>query len=121
MIRDCDVRMNIRKEPRKETRKESRKESRKRFAGNNNVFSPQALKSRAHNLQPTIRIGKNGLTDAIIDEMKCQLKKRKLVKVKVLKSFAEGMDRTALAKEIAMKTGAKVVHHVGFVLTLHKP
>jgi len=85
------------------------------------VFSQQAIRRKAQQLQPTIRIGKNGLTDALADEMRCQLKKRKLVKVKMLKSFADGIDKTAFAKEIAMKTGAKVVHNVGFVLTLYKP
>jgi len=78
------------------------------------------LKSKALNLEPTIRIGKNGLTDSIIEEIICQLNKRKLVKLKLLRAFAEDIDKKVFAKEIAEKTGSNVVHHVGFVITLYK-
>jgi RNA-binding protein len=44
-------------------------------------------KNRAvHDLKPTIWIGKQGCTDTLIEEIKQQLEKRKLVKVKWLRN-----------------------------------
>ncbi len=79
------------------------------------------LKSKALHLEPTIRIGKNGMTDAIIEEIICQLKKRKMVKIKILKSFVDSIEKSSFSAELETKTKAKVIHHVGFVLTLYKP
>lgn len=41
---------------------------------------------RAWEIEATVRIGKNGITENVINEIKNQLKKRKIVKIKFLKS-----------------------------------
>ena len=82
--------------------------------------SKDDLKSKVQTLQPTIRIGKNGLTEALVAETICLLKKRKLVKIKLLKSFADDVDKKQFAKDLAAKNGSKVIHQVGFFITLHK-
>ncbi len=41
-------------------------------------------KSGYHDLKPTIWIGKQGLSDTIIEEIKTQIKSRRLIKVKWL-------------------------------------
>lgn len=79
------------------------------------------LKKEANRLQTTIRIGKNGLTDSLVEEIRCQLKKRKTVKVKLLKKGGEEMDKKVIAREIADKTGSRIIHSVGSTLTFHKP
>lgn len=81
----------------------------------------QGLKDKARNIEPVVRIGKSGLTGSVIEEIEKQLKKRKLIKIKLLKSFAERKDRKELAGEIAEKTEAELVSHVGFTVVLYKP
>ncbi|MBN2367735.1 ribosome assembly RNA-binding protein YhbY [Candidatus Woesearchaeota archaeon] len=73
------------------------------------------LRAKAKLLEPIVRIGKKGLTDETIKEIKRHLKKRKLVKVKILKSTE---DRKKIAKELAKKTGAELIDAVGFVVVL---
>ena len=79
------------------------------------------LKDNARQLEPTLRIGKNGLTEGQIQELKKQLLARKLVKIKFLQSFLQEKDRKEAAIEIADKTGAKIIDLTGFVLSIYKP
>lgn len=78
------------------------------------------LKSKARLLEPLVRIGKNGLTDQTVNQVKLMIKKRKLVKVKFLRAFLDTHDRKSAAKELAEKTGAEVIDQVGFVVVLYK-
>lgn len=78
------------------------------------------LREQAQQLAPTIRIGKKGLTDEQIFELKNQLKTRKLVKVKLLQAFLEDHDRKQVVKDLAKLTGSEVVYAVGFVAVFHK-
>lgn len=75
------------------------------------------MRSKAKLLEPMVRIGKNGLTEASINEIKKQLKKKKLIKIKLLKSIE---DRKKLAKEIAEKTDSVLIESVGFVVVVYK-
>ena len=78
------------------------------------------LKKKARLLEPLVRIGKNGLTDAVIVQVKRLVKKRKLVKVKFLRSFLETHDRKTAAKRLADATGSELIDQVGFVAVLYK-
>ncbi len=78
------------------------------------------LKSKAVALEPVVRIGKAGINDNIIKEIKKQLKKKELIKVKLLGSFVKGKDKKLLADELAEKANAIIVHKVGFVVVLYK-
>jgi len=71
-------------------------------------------------LEATIRIGKNGITSSLIEEIKKQLKKRKIVKVKMLTSFVKIKNKKEAAKEIALKTNADIVNMTGFVFVLSR-
>ena len=44
-------------------------------------------------LDPIIRIGKSGLSDQVIDEIKKHIKKRNLIKVKILKAYITSRDK----------------------------
>jgi len=79
-----------------------------------------SLKSKAKNLEPVIRIGKNGLTENVLSEIKKHLKKRKLIKVKFLRAFIDGKDKKAIAMKLAQETGGVLVEQVGFVAVLAK-
>jgi RNA-binding protein len=78
------------------------------------------LKEKAKTLEPVIRIGKNGLTENTIKEIKKQLNKKKLIKVKLLKAFVKGKDKKLVANKIAEETNSKVIDLVGFVVILYK-
>ena len=80
----------------------------------------KAIKEKAKSLQPTVQIGKSGLTDAIIKEIKKQLSRKRLIKIKFLRSALEAKDKKQLAKEVTKKTNAELVDQVGFVVVLKK-
>ena len=81
-------------------------------------------KMNQHTLQPTIRIGKNGLTDELIKEIKKQLKIKRAVKVKMLKAFIDTLEKKKhkklIAAKIAEEAGAKIEGMTGFVFVLKK-
>ena len=82
--------------------------------------STKELKSKAMALEPIIIVGKSGLTDSVIKEIKIQLKKRKLIKIKFLRSIVKEKGKKELAKELADTTGSKIIIQVGFVVVLYK-
>jgi RNA-binding protein len=76
----------------------------------------RALKARAHALEPTVLVGHDGLTDAVVEEIDRALSAHELIKVR-----AGGDDRDArrmLMDAICARTGAEAVQHVGKVLVL---
>ena len=50
---------------------------------------PSQIKRQAmdRNFQPSVRIGKTGITENIVEEVRGQLAKRKLVKIKINKGI----------------------------------
>ena len=69
-------------------------------------------------LKPAIRIGKSGVTDAIISEIKLRLKKEKTIKIKTLKSARDKADRRTIAEDVAKKSNAKLMDIRGNTFTL---
>ncbi len=80
----------------------------------------QTIKEKCRILPVLIIVGKSGLTGSVMDEIKSQLKDKKMIKVKFLKSAVEKKDKKALFKELADKTSSEIVQQVGFVLVLKK-
>ena len=78
------------------------------------------LKEKGKYLEPILRIGKKGINDEVINEISRQLKKKKLIKIKFLRSFLEKSDRKEAAKTIAEKTDSKIIDQVGFVVVFWK-
>lgn len=78
------------------------------------------LKDKAKKIEATIRIGKNGLTYTMLDEIKKQLKTKKLVKIKMLKTFIEDKNKKEVAEEIATKCKAVLIDLVGFVVVIYR-
>ena len=84
---------------------------------------PNHIKRMANDreLVVSVRVGRNGLTDAIFNELTDQLNKRKLVKIKANKGILEGSsDRTSLFSEIAEKTESILVSQRGNVAVFWK-
>jgi RNA-binding protein len=78
------------------------------------------LRAEAKALEPLIRIGKNGLTEGIANEIKRMLVKKRMIKIKMLSAFFEGKDKDELADEIAARTNSILVESVGNTVVLHK-
>lgn len=74
----------------------------------------------AKKLEPVMRIGKNGLTAGVVSEIKKQLKKNKMIKIKFLRSALGDMKRKEFAKMVAEKTNSELIQQVGFVFVLGK-
>ncbi|MBR1973236.1 MAG: YhbY family RNA-binding protein [Candidatus Methanomethylophilaceae archaeon] len=71
---------------------------------------------RANELNPTVHVGKDGLDQGVYDEINNQLKKNRLIKIRVLSNSEDGAKGTA--ETIAETTGAVVVDVRGGVIIL---
>ena len=80
------------------------------------------IKQKAKALEPHIRIGKQGTTKEVIEEITKQLNGKEIVKIKFLKSSVKDRKhRKALAVELAGKTKSMLIDRIGSVIVLHKP
>jgi RNA-binding protein len=72
---------------------------------------PSSIKRQAmdRDFQPSVRIGKTGVTENIIDEIIGQLKKRNLVKIKINKGIYEREDRALVWQHLAESTSSVLV------------
>ncbi|MBY0379471.1 MAG: ribosome assembly RNA-binding protein YhbY [Burkholderiales bacterium] len=78
----------------------------------------QHLKALAHNLDPVVMVGDNGLTDAVIKEIDRNLTAHELIKIRV---FGADRDyRSILIKDICEKTNSLLVQHIGKLLILFR-
>lgn len=78
------------------------------------------LKSDASKINPILNIGKNGITDTLIEELNKQIKANRLVKVKVLKSAEEGKDLKTIADELAEATRSTMIDVRGRTVVLYR-
>jgi len=69
-----------------------------------------------------IIIGKNGLTENLLNTIKIKLNKNKIIKLKVLKTVEEleTIDRKRFAELIAEKLSAKLIEIRGYNIILQK-
>ena len=77
------------------------------------------LRGLAHALQPVVRLGNAGLTEALVRETARALKDHELIKVK-----APGGDRAArdaLIEGLAQRSGSALVQRIGNVAVLYRP
>lgn len=78
------------------------------------------LRSKSKSLDPSVQIGKSGLSESIIKEVKKQLDQKDMIKIKLLRSAIEDSDKKKIAEELAKKTGAELIDQIGFTLVLKK-
>ncbi|WP_431290093.1 YhbY family RNA-binding protein [Burkholderia cepacia] len=78
-----------------------------------------ALRSQAHALKPVVLIGAEGLTDAVLKEIKVHLDAHQLIKIRV---FGDERDeRIAIYDEICDRLSAAPIQHIGKLLVIWKP
>jgi RNA-binding protein len=78
----------------------------------------QFLKGLAHPLSPLVRIGKGGLTDAVIAETKNALEAHELIKVRI--EVDESAARKDLATRLAEATDAHLAGTIGKIAMLYR-
>lgn len=78
----------------------------------------QALKAKAHRLEPVVTIGGKGLTDAVVAEIDFALKSHELLKVRA--GAMDRHERAAAFDAICARIGAVPVQHVGKVFVLYR-
>ncbi len=77
------------------------------------------LRSLAQSERAIFQIGKDGISDALINTLKDALKARELVKLSVLKT-APTDDLKELAFDLARLSGSEVVQIIGRTIILYK-
>lgn len=76
------------------------------------------LRKAAHDLEPMVRLGKDGFTDNQAQSILDVIESRELIKVKILQNSR--VEKEEVAKEIEEKTGCEVVGIVGKTIILFK-
>lgn len=74
------------------------------------------IKRVGHGLKPTVHVGKDGVTETLIEEIIKQVKGRKVVKVRLLPSVDE--DREEVANELASRSNSVLIEVVGHTVLL---
>ena len=76
------------------------------------------LKALAHELDPVVRIGRGGVSDAVAAETVRSLDAHELIKVRI--DAEDGDDRRTLAGQLAERTDADLVGTVGKIAILYR-
>ena len=76
------------------------------------------LRKQAHDLNPIFQIGKSGVHETMIEELKDALEARELIKISILQNAGE--DPKQAGESIARKTSANLVQVIGSTLILYK-
>ncbi|WP_161877778.1 ribosome assembly RNA-binding protein YhbY [Alkalibacterium sp. MB6] len=77
------------------------------------------LRAQANELTPVFQIGKNGLTQEVVNEFDESIEKRELMKVQLLQNT--DLTTTEAAAFIEAHSSIQVVQKIGKVLVLYKP
>lgn len=78
----------------------------------------QFLRGLAHPLEPVVRVGKGGVTDAVVEETKKSLAAHELIKVKI--ESDDSGERKELAAKLAAATLSDLAGTVGKIAILYR-
>ncbi len=76
------------------------------------------LRAEAHHLTPTVHVGHQGLTDALLQTLDDALRTRELVKVALAKTT--DVSAKDASHQLAERLGADVVQTIGRTCTLYR-
>ncbi len=76
------------------------------------------LKSLAHHLEPVVYIGKQGITDSLIQAAARALADHELIKIKFI-DFKD--EKRSLVEEVVSRTDAALVQIIGNVAVVFRP
>jgi RNA-binding protein len=82
----------------------------------------KSLKDEAKGIKASILIGKEGLKETIINQIKLYIKAHKLCKVKLSRNFLDSQEKSKkdLANELAVLTESNLIDQIGNVVVLYK-
>ncbi len=78
----------------------------------------QFLKGLAHPLSPVVRVGRGGVTQAVIEETKKSLHSHELIKVRI--DVEDSSDRRAMAEQLADAADAHLAGAIGKIAILYR-
>ena len=78
----------------------------------------QFLKGLAHPLAPIVRVGKGGVSDAVVAETKSSLEAHELIKVRI--ESDDSKERKSLAERLAEASDAHVAGTIGKTAILYR-
>lgn len=76
------------------------------------------LRSQAHHLTPIFQVGKAGVNDNMITQIKEALEVRELIKVSILQNNTD--DKNEVAEALASGAEAELVQLIGHTVVLYK-
>ena len=76
------------------------------------------LRSLSNHIEPIFQVGKLGINDNLIKQIKDALKARELIKIKVLETVEAPIKD--IAEEISLQTDSIIVQIMGSKITLYK-
>lgn len=76
------------------------------------------LKQEAHDFKPIINIGKNSLSDKLIDAIDEALEARELIKIKILNNNLD--DDEEIIQTILEKLNCEFISHLGSIFTIYR-
>nr|WP_072537408.1 ribosome assembly RNA-binding protein YhbY [Anaerococcus mediterraneensis] len=76
------------------------------------------LKQEAHDFKPIINIGKNSLSDKLIDAIDEALEARELIKIKILNNNLD--DDEEIIQTILEKLDCEFISHLGSIFTIYR-
>ncbi len=76
------------------------------------------LKSMANTMDPLFQIGKNGITENFVEQLKEALETREIIKMKVLNNSL--LDASEVAKELCELADAEFVQSIGNKIVVYK-
>jgi len=75
---------------------------------NKNDLNKQLSRKEGTFLEPTIQVGKSGI-EAVVEELKTQLKNNNMIKVRFLKSSFTEVNKKELFEKLAEMTGSELI------------
>ncbi|NLI74330.1 MAG: YhbY family RNA-binding protein [Euryarchaeota archaeon] len=81
-----------------------------------NKARKKELLGKGSKLEPTVHIGKEGVSEGVVEELRAQVKRTRLVKVRVLPNA--DLPIKEVATELAERSGSVVVDVRGFTVLL---
>lgn len=76
------------------------------------------LRKEAHDLKPVFQIGKSGIHETFIEEIKDVLESRELIKISILQNALE--DPKGAGELLAEKTDGELIQVIGSTIILYK-
>jgi len=76
------------------------------------------LRAEAHHLSPIFQVGKGGVNENMITQIKEALEVRELIKVSILQNNLD--DKHEVAEDLAAGAGAELVQLIGHTVVLYK-